>query len=98
MKRRFKYILNYWAVQAALGSFFIGVLCVLLCKGSGDSGLVGIGFWCMVLAAVVNTIFLLMVTVHGVFRFTAYREHGIALGAVVPNMLLVWYYLPIELI
>jgi hypothetical protein len=93
MKNRFKYILNYRAVQVAIISFVLGTICLLLFKTSGDTGFVGIGYCFTLLAAVVNTVLLLVVLIHAIVRYKDYKEHLTTVLVVLANIPITFFYL-----
>ena len=93
MKNKFKYILNYRAVQIALTSFVLGTLCLLIFKTSGDSGFVGIGYCYTLTAAIVNLILLIIVLVNTVLRYKDYPEHLATILIVLANIPVTFLYL-----
>ena len=93
MKTRFKYPINYTAVLIALISFVLGTICLLLFKTSGDSGFVGIGYCYTLLAALTNTILLLLVSINAIRYYKDYREHLRTACIVLANIPITIFYL-----
>ncbi len=93
MKSRFKYPINYTAVQIAITSFILGTICLLLFKSSGDSGFVGIGYCYTLLAALTNSILLLIVVVNAIRYYKDYPEHLSTVLIVLANIPITFFYL-----
>lgn len=97
MKNIFKHYINYVAVMIAITSFIIGTVCLLLFKTSSDTGLVGIGYWFTFLAGLINSIMLILVALHGIFRFKDYKEHIKTIFVVLTNIPITYLYIGIVL-
>jgi|GEM_PF-3055128 len=97
MKNYFKHYLNYVAVTMAVASFIIGTICLLLFKSSNDTGLFGIGYWFTFAAGLLNSIMLILVVVHGIFRFKDYKEHIKTIFVVLANIPITYLYIGIVL-
>jgi len=93
MKNRFKHSLNYVAVLTAFISFILGTLCLLLFKSSSDTGIIAVGYFYTILAAVVNTLILLLVVVNTIRKFKDYAEHFKTIFVVLLNIPIVCLYL-----
>lgn len=93
MKSRFKYPINYTAVQIAVISFVLGTICLLLFKTSGDSGFVGIGYCYTLLAALTNSVLLLIVLVNAIRYYKDYPEHLSTVLIVLANIPITFFYL-----
>lgn len=85
--------MNYIAVMVAVVSFLLGTSCLLLFKTSGDSGIVGIGYCYTLFAAFTNSIMLLLVLIHGVYRYKDFREHLLTMVIVLANIPITIFYL-----
>ena len=92
MKNIFKHYINYVAAIIAIASLMIGTICLLLFKTSNDTGLFAIGFWFTYLAGLLNSIMLLLVVVHGIFRFKDYKEHIKTIFVVLANIPITYLY------
>ncbi|MEP3211178.1 MAG: hypothetical protein ABJN95_18470 [Maribacter sp.] len=95
MKNRFKHSINYMAVLTAFTSFVLGTICLLLFKTSSDYGFVAIGYFYTLFAALINTIFLLLVLFNTMRTLKDYREHLKTILVVLLNIPIVIFYLEI---
>jgi len=92
MKKLFNHYINYVAVMIAITSIITGTICLLLFKTSSDNGLFGIGFWITFTAGLINSIMLILVVVHGIFRFKDYKEHIKTIFVVLANIPISYLY------
>lgn len=95
MKNKYKYIINYYAVQIALPSIIIGIICLLVFKNSSNTGFVGIGYFLAIIIGVANTIMLLPLLINAIRRVKDYPEHLTAILLLVINIPLSGIYLEI---
>jgi hypothetical protein len=93
MKTSFKYRMNYIAIMVAVVSFILGTSCLLLFKTSGDSGIVGIGYCYTLLAALTNSVILLLVIFNGIRHYKDFREHLLTIVVVLANIPITFFYL-----
>jgi len=98
MKNMFNHYINYVAVMIAIASFVIGTICLLLFKTSSDTGLFGIGYWFTLTAGLINSIMLILVVVHGIFRFKDYEEHLKTIFIVLVNIPITYLYIGIVIL
>ena len=83
------------AVLTAFTSFVLGTICLLLFKTSSDYGFVAIGYFYTLFAALINTIFLLLVLFNTMRTLKDYREHLKTILVVLLNIPIVIFYLEI---
>jgi len=95
MKNRFKYSINYIAVQIAFPSIIIGALCLLVFKNSSNTGIVGIGYFLALLVGITNSIMLLPLLVNTIRRLKDYPEHLKAIFLLLINIPLSVIYLEV---
>lgn len=92
MQNLFKHYINYIAARIAIVSLSIGTFCLLLFKTSSDTGLFGIGYWFTLSAGLINSIMLILVVLHGIFRFKDYKEHIKTIFVVLANIPITYLY------
>ena len=93
MKNKFKHTINYYAVQIALPSIIIGIICLLVFKNSSNTGFVGIGYFLAIIIGVTNTIMLLPLLINTIRKVKDYPEHLKALLLLLINIPLSGIYL-----
>jgi len=97
MKNKFKHPINYIAVLTALMSFSIGTLLLLVYKISGYSNLIAIGYFYTIVAAIVNSILVLLLLLNILLNFKNSKEHLLTLGIVLANIPIVIFYMDVVL-
>ncbi len=95
MKNNFKHSINFIGAQIAITSLITGTICLLLFKNNGDTGLVAIGHFLVILAGIANTIMLPPMLINAIRRFKDYKENLVALLLLLINIPIAGLYLEI---
>ncbi len=92
MKTRFKHPVNYISALAAIISLVLGIFCLLVFKTNGDTGLVALGYFCMLSAAALNSLMLLFLLLNGAWHFKDYKEHLFSLLLLLTTIPILCFY------
>jgi len=95
MREKFKYYINYIAIQIALPSIIIGLFCLLLFKNNSNYGFVGIGYFISIAIGATNSTLSLLLIGNALRRLKDVQEHSKALSLTLISLLVSASYLEI---
>lgn len=95
MKQQFGHAINYVAIRTAIISFVLGTLVLLPYKSTSDTGLLAIGYFHTLFAALVNTVLLPLILLNMVFYFNDNKEHLQSIVILLINIPITLFYIEI---
>jgi len=97
MKSKFKHPINFIALVLALGSFCIGTLILILFKITHLDNLLILGYLYTWLAAILNSIMLLLLLLNLITKYKDYSENLLTILGLLLNIPITLFYMDIVL-